>query len=317
MAAPKPIVASIAGVPASNRKGTSTRDELARSLADDVLVHGDHPAAHLVEREALQPLALRVQDPDAAGTEGLVRARGEEIDVELLHVDGQVRDRLRRVEEHGHAAGVRGAHDLLDRGDAAGHVRHVAERDERVLAVKSDSSVSHRGTPSASIGHRDRACARKRHGSQLAWCSLAGKMTSSSGPSVEPVRDEVDRLGGPAEKDDLVRPGAEEPRRLDPRRVVELRRLVPERVHAAVHVRGAALVVVDDGVDDGARLRGRRRAVEEDERLAVERARQHRKLGPDAPREIVGASLTPRDSARGAEGPVRTRGRDRAGSVAC
>ena len=101
------------------------------------------------------------------------------------------------------------------------------------------------------------------------------------------MRDEVDGLGRSAHEDDLVGRRADEPRGLEARGVVELRRLLAEGVHAAVHVRGAALVVVDDGVDDGARLGGRRRAVEEGERLPVERAREHGKLRAKALGERV------------------------------
>ena len=50
-----------------------------------------------------------------------------------------------------------------------------------VFFVSSEGKVSQRGTPSGSIGIGT-GLARTRQGSQLAWCSLAGNTTSSSGP---------------------------------------------------------------------------------------------------------------------------------------
>ena len=65
----------------------------------------------------------------------------------------------------------------------------------------------------------------------------------------ERVADEIDGLGRPSHEHDLVGPGADEPRGFEACRVVQLRRLLPQRVNAAVNVRGAMLVVVEDGVD--------------------------------------------------------------------
>ena len=111
-------------------EGDVARDEVAGRAAEDVLVHRDHAAAHLVEREASQALALRVEDADAARAERLVRARGEEVDVELPHVDGQVRERLRRVEEDGDAARVGERTTSATGAMQPGDVRDVPDRDE-------------------------------------------------------------------------------------------------------------------------------------------------------------------------------------------
>ncbi len=54
-----------------------------------------------------------------------------------------------------------------------------------VRGVRSNGSVSQRGTPSSSMG-MSTGRAPTRHGSQLAWCSLAGKTTSSSCPRQRP-----------------------------------------------------------------------------------------------------------------------------------
>ena len=130
-----------------------------------------------------------------------------------------------------------------------------------VRGVSSDSIVSHRGTPSASIGiGTGFACDAPR---QPVGVVLArGEDDLVVGSERERVPDQVDGLGRAAHEDDLVRRGADETRHLEARGVVEPRGLLAERVHAAVDVGGAPLVVVHDRVDDRARLGRRRRAVE-------------------------------------------------------
>ena len=85
------------------------------------------------------------------------------------------------------------------------------------------------------------------------------------------VRDEVDPLGRVAREDDAL--GAvgrlDEARDLGARAFVGLGRLFGERVQAAVDVGVVVLVVVDERVDDLARLLGRRGVVQVDQRAAV------------------------------------------------
>ena len=74
-----------------------------RPLEGDV---GDHVAAALPGRHVLEHVPLAVERTDAGGPEDLVPGEDEEVDVEGLHVDGQVRDRLGAVDQHPGAVAV-------------------------------------------------------------------------------------------------------------------------------------------------------------------------------------------------------------------
>ena len=92
-------------------------------------------------------------------------------------------------------------------------------------------------------------------------------------PPAPRVGDEVDRLGRVAGEDDLVAVGrVDEPGDLGPRPLVCGRRLLADRVDAAMDVGVVLAVVVVDGIDDDARLLARRRRVEVDQRVPVDLA---------------------------------------------
>ena len=98
----------------------------------------------------------------------------------------------------------------------------------------------------------------------------------------EGLGHEVDRLGRAADEDDLAGLGGVDERAdLLARLLVGVGRLDRERVHAAVDVRVGPSVDVGDRLDDGLRLLRRRRVVEIDERLAVNRAREDREVAAD------------------------------------
>jgi hypothetical protein len=92
------------------------------------------------------------------------------------------------------------------------------------------------------------------------------------------LRDEVDRLGRAADKNDFGRGrGVDEAPHLLARALVEGRRLLGERMHAAVHVGVVGARVVGDRVDDGRGLLRRGGVVEVGERMAVDAPREHGK----------------------------------------
>jgi len=86
----------------------------ARLVAEGRLAHleaifavvVDHAAADVPQLQVLETILAHVQDADARRAEDLVRREREEIAVELAHVDGQVRHRLRGVDHDRHAGGV-------------------------------------------------------------------------------------------------------------------------------------------------------------------------------------------------------------------
>ena len=117
------------------------------------------------------------------------------------------------------------------------------------------------------------------------WCSSAVMTTSSPSPtrcrpkvwatrliaSVVPRTNTISRgLGGIDERADLLA-----------RLLVGVGRLDRERVHAAVDVRVGPPIHVGDRLDDGLRLLRRRRVVEVDERVAVNRAREDREVAAE------------------------------------
>ena len=67
----------------------------------------DHVAAALEGLHALEQRRLAVEDADPGRTAHLVAGERVEVAVEVLHVDLQVRDRLRAVDQHRHAARMR------------------------------------------------------------------------------------------------------------------------------------------------------------------------------------------------------------------
>ena len=114
----------IGGVPASKRCGE-------RPIGDAVEMHFvDHLAAAAEGRQALGPFLLHIEHADAGRAVELVAGRDVEIAVEVLHVDRHMHARLAAVEQHGDAARVGEAHDVLRRRHGAEHVRHMGDRDQ-------------------------------------------------------------------------------------------------------------------------------------------------------------------------------------------
>ena len=237
------------------------------------------PPADLVEGELLElPRASRRGPPPWSAWKCLVQElAAEEIDVELLHVDRQVRGDCAASSRTGIPRACAAATT-----SATGAIAPVTfETCPIETSFASREEVGQGLPPRHAIGvdrHRD------------------GRRVVSPGEPVGVVlarweddlvllfedraRDEVDRLGGPADEDELVRPRPEQRRNLEPRGVVEAGRLFPERIEdrRAVNV-GRALLVARWTTalrSPHARLRRRRCRVEIDERVAVDHPREER-----------------------------------------
>ena len=267
-AAPKPIVASMAGVPASKRNGDVARARVAPRPRRASL-SATMPPPTWYEREAREVLGLAPEDADAARAEGLVRARGEEIDAQRAHVERQVAERLRGVEQHRDAARVGGADDLVARA------RWRRSRWTRAPRRRASFGREHRREPvpqrdsvpidaARSPASRGRARAGNWRGAR--WRGRRPR-PRARGPS--PCATRLIASVVPRTKTTSLGACADERRGLEARRFVGLGGFLAEEVHAAVHVGGGLLVVAAHRVDDHARLGRRRRAVEEDERAPV------------------------------------------------
>ncbi len=99
----------------------------------------------------------------------------------------------------------------------------------------------------------------------------------------EALRDQIDALGGVAREDDFVRlPRVEEPADALARRLERVGCPGAQLVHAAMDVCVDRSVVARDRLDHRARLLGRRRVVQIDERLVVNCSRKNREVGANA-----------------------------------
>ena len=159
-----------------------------------------------------------------------------------------------------------------------------------VRSVSRSSSIDRSSRPWSSISrNRSRApvrCASELPGDQVAVVLQHGEQDLVARAQVAHpprVRHQVQPLGGAARPDELRRVGDPQQRRhLLPRVVVRVRGAVAELVDAAVHVGVVALVVRRDGVDHRPRLLRAGRVVQVDDRLAVRRLAQDRKVLADA-----------------------------------
>ena len=217
----------------------------------------------------------------------------EEVHVQRLHVHRQMGDRLRAVEQHRHAVAVRDPDHLLGRLDHAGDVRHLRHR-HQLGPVREHARVAVKLHAARVVGGDEAQLCADPLGQHLPWNQIAVVLDLGQQDLVIRAhvvvaprpRHQVDRLGGPAGEDDLVRPcGVDESR--DPCAGVLILRggVLAERVQAAVDVRVVRLVVLANRVNDRPRLLRGRRVVQVDERLVVDPLRQDREVGTD-PRDI-------------------------------
>ena len=197
-----------------------------------------------------------------------------------------MRDGLRAVDQNDGPVLVRKTREFLHGVERAERVGHVSERHEprpgaeQALVLLHDevARVVHRRDPQLRSG----LLADDLPGDDvgvvlhLADEDLVSRPDVRAGPR---LCDEVDGFRRAPEEDHLALGGRlQEVAYLGTRALVRCRRLLGQRVDAPVDVRVVAAVVVDERVDDRARLLARRRVVEVDEGLSVDGPREDRKL---------------------------------------
>jgi hypothetical protein len=230
--------------------------------------------------------------------EHLVTAEDQEIAVEVRHVNGRVRDGLRRVDQNGRAGGVRLSDDLPDRVHRSKAVGGVCDREElRALLQLGRELVAAQPSVLVDVDHHDLRAHVLRQllpGDEVRVMLEDRRDDAVPGLDVVAapgVRNEVHALGRVAHEDDLaVVLRADELRDLRARALERGGRRLAELVHAAVDVRVVLLEDRAHRVDHLSRLLARRRVVEVHDGLAVDRARQDREVGPD-PRDVERRAL--------------------------
>ena len=215
---------------------------------------------------------------------------GERVEVgpDRLDVNRHVGNGLRPVDEHERPGVVGHPRQLLDRVDRAERVADVGERDE--LRLELEQHLEHVEAQHAVIGDRDELevavllLDEELPRNEVRVVLHLGEhdhVAAADRLATPRVRHEVDRLGGVAREDDLVRVRrADEPRDLGARLLVGRCRSLADLVDPAMDVGVVLAVELVDRVDDDLRLLARGRRVEVDERLAVDLRAQDREVGP-------------------------------------
>ena len=275
------MASAIGCVPASNFHGTSLVVKPSRRTSRII---SPPPRNGGISSSS----AWRPQRADAARTAHLVGGERDEVGVPRLHVGGDVRHVLARVDEHERVVGVGGVGERADVVDRAEHVRHRGDR-EQARAVEQLVEI---GEIELVVGgHRDpaeldAALGREhvpRHDVGVVLHVREHDRVAGAQVGARPrVRDEVDGLGRVAHEHDLrLGAGADETGDLAARELVGGGGFLGDRVDAAVDVGVVVPVAVVHRVEHGERLLRRRRGVEVRDALAVDLALEQRKVALD------------------------------------
>ena len=245
-------------------------------LEADGLYH--FSSAH-VGRDAVEPFLFSVEDAYSCRAVYLVAAEGEEVTVELLHVDGHVGCALGSVDEDRNVVFVGNTDDVVDGIDGAQDVADVCDADDSGMLVEELLVLVH--TKAAIV----------RDGNHAQTDALTGleELPGDDVAVVLHLRDddfvaflheglsearchEVDALGGAARKDNLGRAaGIQETANRLARSLVQLGGLLREEMHATMHVGIYVIVLLRHRLNDLPRLLCRSGIIEIDEGvLAVE-----------------------------------------------
>ena len=175
----------------------------------------DHLAAAAPWRQGVENFRAAPEHADAGRGVDLVAGKREEIDAERLHVDADVGDGLRGVDQHERPGVFRGAGHFRDRIDGAEGVGNPGEREdfralveqgkERVLVqravlVAGNHLENRAGALAEHLPRNDVGMVLQRGNEDfIARLDPAGKP--------EDVGDEIDAIGGAGGEDHLVRSG--------------------------------------------------------------------------------------------------------------
>ena len=198
---------------------------------------------------AAEQLAPAPQHADAGRAAHLVAGEGDEVHVEVDHVDRQVRHRL-RASSSTSAPTSRARAVIREVALTVPRMFDLCTSETILVRSLTSSSRSDSSSRPSSVRRNQRSVAPVRsqsscHGTMFEWCSISEITISSPGPSrnrgsasgrseafEKRVRHQVDRLGGVLGEHHLVGAGrADERGDLRPGALVRLGRLGAERVH--------------------------------------------------------------------------------------
>ena len=240
---------------------------------------GNHFAAALVGREVFEDSAATVEHADASGTADLVAAEREEIAADGLHVERQVAGALGGIDDGDDALLARTSADVGDGIHHSHRVRDVRQREK--LHAARELFVEPAEVERAFIaGYGDvvELCtgALRDHlpGDEVAVVFQLGEENDIAGLEIVQrpgFSDEIDAFGGAAREDDFLRGASvDEPGDSFAGAFVGGGGAIAQLVDAAMDVRILVLVVVLDGLEDGARFLGGGAVVEVDQRMSVD-----------------------------------------------
>ena len=197
------------------RDGRGARLELVRDVVELRSAQvdlADHVAAGEERGHGLEQLASRPERARAHRGEHLVPAERVEVGAECLDIHRHVRNGLGAVDQHQRPGRVGHVDHLADRVDRAQRVRHVGEGDELGLQPEEhledveaeDPVVGDRDELEIPVHFLDEELPRDEVGVVL---HLGEDDLVAAADVLAPPRvgHEVDRLGGVAREDDLVR----------------------------------------------------------------------------------------------------------------
>ncbi len=280
------MASAMLGVPASNLSGSSVHSLDAQ--ADGL----DHVAAAQEGGHGLKDGAAGPEDADAGGSQHFVAGKGQEVGINGADVDRQVGHALGAVDQEQGAGGVNPAGDVGDGVDGAQDVGHAGDAHELdPLAVGGQQAIQiveeqpALGVEADELEPSAGGLGQELPGDEVGVVLHLGQdddvVLADVGPAPG-VGDQVDGLGGVADKDDFARAaGVDEAADLAAGVLVGLGGLFGQGVDAAVDVGVVAPVVVVHGLDDRLGFLGGGGVVQVDQGLAVDLAGQDGKVGAD------------------------------------
>ena len=189
---------------------------------------------------------------------------GEDVEIaaERLHIDRHARQSLAAIDEHLGALRMRQLDDARDRQKRPGHIRDMRHRDEP--RARAQQCLKSREVELAGrIGRRDDEPGAQALAQHLPWHDVRVMLDIADHDLVTgletgrppAVGDQIDRLGGAAQKHDFALVGRVQKRTRFLARLLEpVGRAGAQAVDAAMHIGVVGAVELGDAVDDGARL---------------------------------------------------------------